>query len=268
MPMLPFCRSFFVSGILCLILACMLGGCAGKKPATDPESAKCAAGADSTASVVCAPGEEKLDSLRAKFVLNLVDDKGKEQSLDAVLFSVPGKRYRMEMTGPMGIGVASMLWTDEGWTMVFPTEKLYMKGRGYMVGLFGDVSIPMVNIHQVAGFFNGDYVPPGTKVEQERNSAGVKIVDAVDALGMKVSYAVADGQVQWITRRGRDGKTEMLKFMGYRPFEGRVLAERVLFERDGAKFLEMRLKKVTHGKSFSFGTWRLNVPRSYKAVGE
>jgi hypothetical protein len=30
----------------------------------------------------------------------------------------------------------------------------------------------------------------------------------------------------------------------------------------------MRLKKVTHGKSFGSGTWRLKVPASYKSVME
>ena len=52
-----------------------------------------------------------------------------------MLFSVPGKRYRMELTGTLGIGVASLLWLPDGWQMVFPTEKMYMKGTGYMVGL-------------------------------------------------------------------------------------------------------------------------------------
>ena len=253
-------RAITLLGLVCLFCACALCGCAGKKPATDPEAAMCAAG------TACAP-EEKLDSLRAKMAMTLVDVSGKEQNLDAVLFSVPGKRYRMEMTGPMGIGVASMLWKEEGWTMVFPTEKLYMEGRGYMVGLFGEPSIPMVNIHQVAGFFDGEYVPSGVKVEQERDSLGMKIVDAVDQFGTRLTYAQKDGLVQWISRIGRDDKPEVLRFLGYRQFEGKTLAEKIVFERDGKMFLTMRLKKVTHGKPFSPGTWRLTVPKSYKPVG-
>ena len=49
--------------------------------------------------------------------------------------------------------------------------------------------------------------------------------------------------------------------------EGKTLAEKIVFERDGKMFLTMRLKKVTHGKPFSPGTWRLTVPKSYKPVG-
>lgn len=264
---------------LCLVLVCLLSGCAGKKPATEP-TAKCAAGAvdgsagadsadagSANAGEACAP-EVKLDSLRAKMAVTIVDDNGKEHNLDAVLFSVPRLRYRMEFTGPLGIGVASMLWTDEGWTMVFPTEKLYMKGRGYMVGLFNASSIPMVNIHQVAGFFNGEYVPEGAKPVSELDSAGLKIVEATDPVGMRLTYAVRDGRVEWISKKGRDGKPEMLKFLDYKELEGRPLAGKIVFERDGKMFLEMRLKKVTHGKSFGSGTWRLKVPASYKSVME
>lgn len=271
-------RTFACMWGLCLVLICLLSGCAGKKPATEPTAAKCAAGAvkgavdgaagsanAANAGEACAP-EVKPDSLRAKMAITLVDDNGKEQNLDAVLFSVPHKRYRMEFTGPMGIGVASMLWTEEGWTMVFPTEKLYMKGRGYMVGLFNAANIPMVNIHQIAGFFDGEYMPEGAKLVSERDSAGLKLVEADDAMGIRLTYAVRDGQVEWISKKGRDGKPELLKFLDYRQFEGKNLAGKIVFERDGKMFLEMRLKKVTHGKSFSFGTWRLKVPASYKSV--
>ena len=240
---------------LCLVLVCMLVGCAGTKPTTGG----------------AAPGEKMAevvpDSLRAKFAVTMVDEDGKFHDFDAVLFSVPGQRYRMELTGPMGIGVASLLWTDEGWSVVFPTEKLYMKGRGYMVGLFGVASIPMVNIHQVAGFFEGKALPSGTKPVESRDSAGVKITDAVDPLGTQFSYAEKDGQVQWIVRQGRDGKPETFRFEEYREFEGCTLASRIELDRDGRKFLELRVKKVTHGKPFSLGTWRLKVPASYKPVG-
>lgn len=275
-------RTAFVNRIALAVLCAVtvwLAGCASSKPAVEPTAAKCVAGATNAgatdagatdgaanAGVACVPEAPKPDSLRAKMAITLVDQNGKEQNLDAVLFSVPGKRYRMELTGPMGIGVASLLWQEEGWTMTFPTEKLYMKGRGYMVGLFNAANIPMVNIHQIAGFFDGEYMPEGTKPVSERDSAGLKLVEADDAMGIRLTYAVRDGQVEWISKKGRDGKPEVLKFLDYRQFEGKTLAEKIVFERDGKMFLEMRLKKVTHGKPFSLGTWRLKVPASYKSV--
>ena len=263
-------RTAFVNRIALAVLCAVtvwLAGCASSKPAVEPSAAKCVAGATDAdaanagaASAACAPEAPKLDSLRAKMAIERSD------VCVIMLFSVPRLRYRMEFTGPMGIGVASMLWTEEGWTMTFPTEKLYMKGRGYMVGLFNAANIPMVNIHQIAGFFDGEYMPEGTKPVSERDSAGLKLVEADDAMGIRLTYAVRDGQVEWISKKGRDGKPEVLKFLDYRQFEGKTLAEKIVFERDGKMFLTMRLKKVTHGKPFSLGTWRLKVPASYKSV--
>jgi len=249
--------------VLCAV-ACTFWACAGSKPATEPAAATCEAGKDGEA---CADAGVKLDSLRVKMAVTLVDENGKEQDMDAMLFSVPGKRYRMEFTGPLGIGVASLLWKEEGWTITFPTEKLYMEGRGYMVGLFGNPDIPTVNIHQMAGFFEGEFLPAGTQELARRDSAGLVLVDAKDPMGMRFTYATGEGRVLWISRRSPDGKPEVLKFLDYKEFEGRPLASRILFERAGAKYLEIRVKKVTHGKSFSRGTWRLKVPNTYKRVG-
>ena len=139
-------RLFFLK-LLVLFSLCALVGCAGNKPAVEPVSSD---------AVVEAPR----DSLRAKFQLTIVQDSS-TQELDAVLFSVPGKRYRMELTGPLGIGVASLLWQEQGWLMTFPTEKLYVDGVGYMVGLLNNRALPLVHIHQVADIFDGRLLPEG-----------------------------------------------------------------------------------------------------------
>ena len=160
--------------VLMLVALAMLAGCAGGKKAelvNDPAAV--------------AKIETPSDSLRAKFLLTLVGNDGKSQELDAVLFSVPGKRYRMELTGPMGIGVASMLWTEEGWTMTFPTEKMYMKGRGYMVGLLSDNTLPLVHIHQVAALFEGKLLPDNYEVLEEKEG----VLGAREKSGARFSFA-------------------------------------------------------------------------------
>lgn len=277
-------RTAFVNRIALAVLCAVtvwLAGCASSKPAVEPAAAKCVAGATdagavdgaasaANAGVACAPEAPKLDSLRAKMAITLVDQNGKEQNLDAVLFSVPGKRYRMELTGPMGIGVASLLWQEEGWTMTFPTEKLYMKGAGYMVGLFGEPSIPTVNIHQVAALFKGTLLPEGyEEVEPPGDSTRVEgVTYAREKTGRSFTFAKEGPHVAWLSRMGGDGKPETIRYFDFREFEGVEMPERIVFERGGAKYLEIRVKKVARGKSFSPGTWRLTVPRSYKAVGE
>lgn len=245
--------------LLCFLVLCVaLIGCAGSKAGQSLEGSR--TGDAQTVAV--------RDSLRAKFVLTLVDTAGQAHEFDAVLFSVPGKRYRMELTGPMGIGVASLLWQEEGWQMVFPTEKKYMKGAGYMIGLIDDNSIPLVPIHQVANLFDGILLPESYETLSELDSAGLHVVSARASNGTQFLFGTADGHVAWYCRAGRDGKPEILRFSNFRTFENVETPENIVFERNGKRFLEIRIKKVTRKKAFSMGTWRLNIPKSYKSVTE
>jgi len=247
----------FVRGIFVLLmLSFVLTGCVGGKQATAP---------------IPAVTEAPADSLKAKFSITIFSQDGKSQDLDAVLFSVPNKRYRMELTGALGIGVASLLWLEEGWQMVFPTEKMYMKGAGYMVGLFNDPSIPLVHIHQVAGLFNGKVLPEKLEEVSSRDSLGadslvVKIHEARDPLTRHYTYAEKNGEVLWLKTLGRDGKDEVLVIDEYKDFSGTKVPSRISFIRDESVFLEIHVRKVQHGKPFGSGTWRLNIPRSYQQI--
>ena len=249
----------FLRGLVFLLLmACVLAGCTGGKPSTAP---------------VAKSAEAPADSLKALFSLTIYSPDGKSQDLDAVLFSVPGKRYRMELTGSLGIGVASLLWLEEGWQMVFPTEKLYVKGAGYMVGLLNDPSLPLVHIHQVAGLFEGRVIPENLEEISVRDSvladsAVVKIHEARDALTRRYTYAEKDGEVLWLETLGRDGKTEKIVIEEYKEFFGAKTPSKISFVRESEQFLELRVRRVTRGKSFGSGTWRLNIPRSYQRIGE
>lgn len=254
----------FLRGLfLLLVLALFLTGCTGRKPATDPAPQNV---------------EAPADSLKALFSLTIYSPDGKSQDLDAVLFSVPNKRYRMELTGSLGIGVASLLWLPEGWQMVFPTEKMYMKGAGYMVGLLNDPSLPLVHIHQVAGLFDGRVVPENLEEVSVRDSvilgaadsdsSVVKIHEARDVLTRRYTYAEKDGEVLWLQTLGRDGKDEMLVIEEYKEFKGVKTPSKISFVRDSTTFLKLQVRRVTRGKSFGSGTWRLNIPRSYQRIGE
>ena len=249
----------FLRGLfLLLCLAFFLVGCTGGKPATSP---------------VVQNVETPADSLKAIFSLTIYSPDGKSQDLDAVLFSVPGKRYRMELTGSLGIGVASLLWLPEGWQMVFPTEKMYVKGAGYMVGLLNDPSLPLVHIHQVAGLFEGRVIPEGLEEISVRDSvisdsSVVKIHEARDVLTRRYTYAEKDGEILWLETLGRDGKTETLNIEEYKEFMGIKTPSKISFVRESERFLELRVKRVSRGKSFGSGTWRLNIPRTYQRIGE
>ena len=152
--------------------------------------------------------------------------------------------------------------------MVFPTEKKYLSGVGYMVGLMGDNSVPMVPIHQMADIFKGVLVPERSEVLAESDSADFHVVKVRAPSGMQFTYGKRDGEIAWLMRGGRDGKPEILKFSEFKEFEGVRLPSNVEFEAGGKMFLKIRIKKVARNKAFSLGTWRLNVPKSYKRIGE
>lgn len=230
--------------VLSLVFSFVCTGCsssAPKKGMTEPVLEK----------------ESVRDSLKAKFTISFVLN-GKDQSFDAMMFSVPGKRYRVELMGPMGIGVAQLLWLEDGWVVAFPTEKKYLKGAGYMVGLLDDFSVPLLHIHQVASIFEGVLLPEGYK--------DLGNGEAEEPSGRKFSYGMENEFVSWISRKGRDEKVEKLKFDSFRDFEGHSTPTHVVFERDGDKYLEIYVKSVKRGKSFGLGIWRLNIPKSYELV--
>ena len=238
----------------------LLTGCTGgQKPAVAP------AAVDAVA---------VQDSLRAKFLLTLSDGEGNLRELDAVLFSVPKKRYRMELTGPLGIGVASMLWQEEGWVMTFPTEKMYMKGAGYMVGLLGDPKLPAVHIHQVAALFEGKLLPDNFELLDTAVSPPAHLKDenvqmflGREKSGGRFSFARKDSDVVWIGRKGLGGVEENLFFSDFKTFDGYRVPAGIVFERDGVRYLEITIRKIARNKSFSSGTWRLKVPKSYTRAG-
>ena len=181
------------------------------------------------------------DSLRAKFVLTVVDSTGKDQELDAVLFAVPHLRYRMELTGPMGVGVASLLWTSDGWNMVFPTEKKYIAGVGYMVGIVGDNTMPMVPIHQMADIFDGILVPENSEVLAESDSVGFHVVKVRAPSGMMFTYGKQGGDVAWLMR-GSGDNAEVLRFSDFKEFEGVRAPGYVTFEAGGKTFMKMQMQ--------------------------
>jgi hypothetical protein len=251
--------SALVRGLfLLLLLSLLLTGCVGGKQSTAPA----VPGADAPA-----------DSLKVFFSLTIYLPDGKTQDLDAVLFSVPNKRYRMELTGTLGIGVASLLWLEDGWQMVFPIEKMYTKGAGYMVGLLNDPSLPLVHIHQVAGLFDGKVLPEKFEVKSSRDtvdadSVAMKIVEAREMSGRHFAYAEKNGEVQWLEMPGRDGSRERIIIGEYKEFKGVKTPSKISFVRDTTTFLDLDVRRVNRGKPFGSGTWRLNIPRSYKLIGE
>lgn len=195
------------------------------------------------------------DSLKAKFSLELNDSEG-SHSLSGVLFAVPYKRYRIELSGPMGVGIASLLWNDGEWTMLLTSQKEYLTGKGYLVG--GVAGLPLFDIHQIAALFWGEALPHGGTVDSTKdgrtfgkNSAGIPFI----------AVRNADGRIAEIVQG-----SERIELKAFAEFGTQVSPSEASLYRLGENVLNIRLKSVRTDASWGNGTWRLPVPKSYRRL--
>lgn len=91
------------------------------------------------------------DSLRAKLLLRVPTPDSSEEELSAVLWAVPQQRYRLEISGTLGVQVASLLWLPHQWLALFPTESRFVQGKGEVVRLPGLV-MPAIPVHRLLRF--------------------------------------------------------------------------------------------------------------------
>lgn len=120
------------------------------------------------------------DSAKVKAVIS-VSHNDKNEKLSTVLFVVPNKRYRLELSGTMGVSAVSILWKQDEWKIIFPQDERYMKGEGDCI------SIPVygyVDIHKFAALFFG----------QRIDALGCGEWDALDLEYVENSALVSSGK--------------------------------------------------------------------------
>jgi hypothetical protein len=206
------------------------------------------------------------DSLKAKLNLDLYDGDGQLHEISGVLFAVPHTRYRLELTGPLGVGVGSLLWSGDEWTFLFPTEKKYLKGKGSWVGDGGSGLFPVVNIHQIVAYFWGDLLPDGAQISELKDSADWTLLRGKDASGILFTGAKEEktGRIAWVERDG----VERVTFQDYRNYEMRLLPSEIAFFRGNQCYLRIHVKNVKTDASWGDGVWRLKIPESYTPFRE
>lgn len=201
------------------------------------------------------------DSLKAKFSLEMIDSVSGSHKLSGVLFAVPYERYRFEFSGPMGIGIASLLWNAGEWTLLLPQQKAFASGRGYLVG--GYAGIPLFDVHRIASLFWGNVLPRGTTVDSSRTVSGKREMFGRTSLGIPF-FAVCDtnGRIARISEGA-----ERLEFMDYAEFGGVVAPSKAtVYRREGA--LNFRLKSVKPDAEWGRGIWRLPIPEDYDRLDD
>lgn len=104
------------------------------------------------------------DSLKAKgeltFRVPISEEKFDQGTVDAYFYVVPHQRYRVELKGPLGIHLGSILWNQGAWEAWLPQENLHIKGQGEAIR----VPIPGLSeiaIHKLIGSLWGEVLPEG-----------------------------------------------------------------------------------------------------------
>lgn len=204
------------------------------------------------------------DSLKAKAAFVAVNPDGSRETLSGVFFGVPGKRYRLELSGTMGVSVASLLWSQDAWTLVFPTEEQYLQGKGNRISVPGTV-LTDVEVHLLAALFWGDLLPFSASEALEKTTDQGKMLQWEPRIGL-VYRAFLD-EKGWVKKveTWEDGKAPLqVKYGAPRELAGRWVPQSAQFLRSDTLFLEVIFKDMDDKATWGSGVWRLPVPKNYQ----
>jgi hypothetical protein len=225
----------------------------------------------------CAPSIKKMDrylngelntslpdSLRADISL-LVESQGKLELINSIVFAVPQSRYRMELNGPLGVTLASILWLPENWTMLIPSEGLYHVSKGDYMKIPGTI-LPPINVHQTLGVLWGELLPLGwTKSAKLDQGDSLRILNW-EKEGAKYNAIIElkTGQVRSVTIQGE--LNEEIQYSRYKLFDGRMIPSRIDIYREGVRIIRMSVSDVKTDAVWRSSVWRIKIPEDFKAI--
>jgi outer membrane biogenesis lipoprotein LolB len=234
-----------------LLTVFFLGACAPKTQFittyTDPKAPKSA-----------------VDSVRADLSL-LISNQGKTEHVNAVVFAVPGERYRIELTGPLGVTVASILWLPQQWTMLLPSEGLYHHSQGDFMQIPATV-LPPLNIHQTMGVLWGQLLP-----ESWRQAQRTPINDSLEALvwsdasaSFEAVFNSRNGQIVSLTTQKE--YLEEVRYTNYKRFGDLTLPQKTEIIRNGQRVLKIHLSAINPAAVWKSSVWQLQIPNDFKQI--
>jgi hypothetical protein len=138
------------------------------------------------------------DSAKVKAAIYVSQGSVKEK-LSAVLFAVPNEKYRLELSGSLGLSAASILWRREGWKIVFSQDERYMQGNGdcVFIPVYGGVNIhkfSLLFLGQKANSLNCDNSNP-SNLALEYSDNSVLAFFGKDSLKLEIKNI--DSRAEW-----------------------------------------------------------------------
>lgn len=199
------------------------------------------------------------DSVRAKLILIIPRPDSSVSEVDGVLWAVPEKSYRLELSGPMGIQVASLLWKPEAWTALAYLQERYVVGQGPVLTLPG-VPMPDISIHRLFSFAWGETIPDGSDTAKPFLFQNLRMREWKTSDGLQVRSESSDAT----------DKLQALVVRGVSPDQDLRLeyhADTVRISRAGTWLLSLCITERKPNVKWSAGIGKLTIPEGWKAVG-
>ena len=178
--------------------------------------------------------QPEIDSLRLKLSLTSHSPQGKVEKVSGTLWAVPEQRYRLEISGTMGMSVASVLWDKEFWLFNFNTMEKHQKGIGDLL-MVPDSPLPPLSIHKVLAPCWGEWI--------ESESSSIK-------------FAKHYGET-WIEQINYPEEQIMMKFGKPELLDSLVIPSYLEYYHQKQKLLTITVKEVKRDLSWSPSVWRL-----------
>lgn len=213
------------------------------------------------------------DSLRAKLEFTAYQPDGSEKTLKAMLFAVPRQRYRLEVSGPMGIGVSSLLWQPKAWIMLFPTKDQFATDEGDMIQVMG-APLPPLSIHTVFAPIWGEWFPSESDQVQTWTHDSLQIY-AWNSNGQprRLETSLRTGHP---LRQVLNGSTEaqeirvlygdLLEYEVSDQHEKKILPGSMTYWIGNEKVFKVKLQEVRTDKTWGQGVWKLKKPQDWKQL--
>lgn len=232
--------------VLSILFAMLAVGCASSRPvvlSSDPAVAP--------------------DSLKVKATFLAYNADGSTEKLSAVLFIVPDQRYRLELGGTMGVGVASLLWMPEQWTMVLPTEERWLTGKGPVLALAG-TNIGDIDVHALVGMFWGRLLPAASQNGQKSEVDGEHWLNWEDGSTHFTAKLEASGWPKEYLAKSPDDSTVNVQFGSPTRMGAYTVPNEIRWLRNGVPFLTVTQKSLDDKATWGAGIWKLPIPAGWK----
>jgi hypothetical protein len=202
------------------------------------------------------------DSVEAGLQFIVADARGiKESVAGRVFIHSPGQKYRLQLKGPLGMSVASMLWQEEKWLLVLYPNELYHYGQGEVIQMPG-LQLPMLPLAQILAPLRGELLPAGWQNAErimQDSLVSLEWFSATTQSSVRAHIGAKTGLVQDVVWMGY-----RIDYSDYERQGNFSYPQKIRWSFKGKFLLEIRLKDYNSIPQWQEKLWNLSVPEGFR----